>query len=117
MSNILVEHSDYIIVAAIDFGTTYSGYAFSFKTSQEDIKMNKNWGSNVGFQSYKTPTCVLVDQRGGFHSFGYEAEVKYGEIVEGEGDPDQWSMFRHFKMALHSEEVCITYNIRLSYTI
>ena len=41
---------DYVMVAAIDFGTTFSGYAFSFKSNPEDIKMNKNWGTALGFQ-------------------------------------------------------------------
>ena len=39
---------DYIMVAAIDFGTTFSGYAFSFRKNQTDIKMNKNWGAGLG---------------------------------------------------------------------
>lgn len=34
-----------IIVAALDFGTTYSGYAFSLKTSPLDIKTNQAWFS------------------------------------------------------------------------
>ena len=64
----------YVMVAAIDFGTTFSGYAFSFKTQKDKILMNKSWGQNVGFQSYKTPTCVMVDSTNSFHAFGYEAE-------------------------------------------
>ena len=44
------EYVDYILVAAIDFGTTFSGYAFSFTASPENIRMNKNWGENLGFQ-------------------------------------------------------------------
>lgn len=68
------EDNAYIMVTALDFGTTYSGYAFSFKTTPNDIQMNKNWGEQVGFQSYKTPTCVLTDRRGEFVAFGYEAE-------------------------------------------
>ena len=34
---------EYLLVAALDFGTTYSGFGFSFSESPEDIKMNKNW--------------------------------------------------------------------------
>lgn len=34
-----------IIVAALDFGTTYSGYAFSLKASPLDIKTNQAWFS------------------------------------------------------------------------
>ena len=40
----------YILVAAIDFGTTYSGYAWSFvsdgdKKNHEDIRVNKGWSN------------------------------------------------------------------------
>lgn len=34
-----------IIVAALDFGTTYSGHAFSFKASPLDINTNQKWFS------------------------------------------------------------------------
>ena len=44
-----VEEAPWLLVAAIDFGTTFSGYAFSFKATPETIIMNKNWGENVGY--------------------------------------------------------------------
>ena len=65
---------DYVMVAAIDFGTTFSGYACSFKSDQNKIFMNKSWGQNVGFMSYKTPTCLMVNAANKFVAFGYEAE-------------------------------------------
>ena len=37
------------IVAAIDFGTTFSGYAYSFSDDEEKIYTNKNWGQTQGF--------------------------------------------------------------------
>ena len=56
----------YLYVAAIDFGTTYSGYAFSsgddFKRDPLKITDNQAW--NAGSQrhfSLKTPTCLLLD--------------------------------------------------------
>ena len=48
----------YILVAAIDFGTTFSGYAFSFTNKKETILMNKNWTDALAYESYKTPTQV-----------------------------------------------------------
>ena len=63
---------EYPFVAAIDFGTVYSGYAFSTITDQNKISMNKNW-SGGSFESYKTPTSVLFGPTG-FKEFGYEAE-------------------------------------------
>ena len=43
-------NSDFVIVCAIDFGTTYSGYAFSFKTNPDDVIVNKDWAGAMGFQ-------------------------------------------------------------------
>ena len=45
----MAESKQYLMVASIDFGTTYSGYAFSFRGKETDIKLNKNWGSTEGF--------------------------------------------------------------------
>lgn len=33
----------YFVVVAIDFGTTYSGYAFSFTRDPDNIHMMKKW--------------------------------------------------------------------------
>ncbi|KAJ8297823.1 hypothetical protein KUTeg_024354 [Tegillarca granosa] len=56
-----------LIVAAIDFGTTYSGYAFSFRHEYEKDRMNifanTAWtASGVGLMSWKTPTTLLLDK-------------------------------------------------------
>lgn len=37
----IVSSSPYLVVVAIDFGTTYSGYAFSFKANPVDVKTNQ----------------------------------------------------------------------------
>ena len=66
--------SEYPFVAAIDFGTTYSGYAFAAITDHDNIRMNKNW-SGGSFESYKTPTSVLFGPTG-FMQFGYPAETE-----------------------------------------
>ncbi|XP_035678978.1 heat shock 70 kDa protein 12A-like [Branchiostoma floridae] len=91
----------YLMVAAIDFGTTYSGYAFSFMSSPEDIIMNKNWGENVGFQSYKTPTSVLLSPEREFVAFGFEAISKYTTLLKEEEDKEYY-FFDRFKMRLHA---------------
>ena len=64
------EDDGFLMVAAIDFGTTYSGYGFSFKTQPDVIQMAKNWGEEFGHQSYKTPTSLLVDNNGKFKGTG-----------------------------------------------
>ena len=66
---------DYLFVAAIDFGTTYSGYAFS---SRDDFKkdlltIRSSQAFNAGSQrhiSLKTPTCLLLDDMEELVSFG-----------------------------------------------
>ena len=44
----MAEDVNYVMVASIDFGTTFSGYAGSLKG--QDIKLNKNWGDSQGHQ-------------------------------------------------------------------
>ena len=74
------DNERFSVVCAMDFGTSCSGYAFCFKEGSsyeaERIFMNKNWGENVGAQSYKTPTTVLTGPGDEFVAFGYEAEEK-----------------------------------------
>ena len=76
----------YIMVAALDVGTSCSGYAFSYKTAKDDIKMNKNWQSSAGSQSYKMPTCILTEegQQGDYITFGSEAQSTYIQSLIGE---------------------------------
>ncbi|XP_056006367.1 heat shock 70 kDa protein 12A-like [Ostrea edulis] len=73
------------VVCAIDFGTTYSGYAYSMRTDYERdplcIEANPAW-FNDGQGTMKTPTCILFDKSKNFHSFGYEAERKYASLAE-----------------------------------
>ncbi|KAK3602831.1 hypothetical protein CHS0354_026385 [Potamilus streckersoni] len=93
-----------ILVAAIDFGTTYSGYASVFR--HEDftkIIANSVWSSG-SLLSLKCPTCVLFDPNGKFHSFGYEAENKYSELAQ-DNEHRKWYYFRRFKMTLCGKQI------------
>ena len=77
---------NYLYVAAIDFGTTYSGYAFSlrddFKKDPLNIVANQTWiAGSQKHVSLKTPTCLLLDDKEELVSFGYEAENKYSNIL------------------------------------
>eukprot|EP00064_Thunnus_orientalis_P009562 superscaffoldBa00001223_g9586 len=59
------------VVVAIDFGTTSSGYAFSFTQDAEAIHMMKRWeGGDPGVANQKSPTCLLLTPDLRFHSFG-----------------------------------------------
>ena len=73
----------FLVSAAIDFGTTYSGYAFSWRDMPEKIYMNKGWITDQ-LISFKTSTCVLLDTQKQFHAFGYEAENKYVYLAEND---------------------------------
>ena len=99
------ERSNYIAVVAIDFGTTYSGFAFAFnqKEGEGGIHMNKAWGNDQGHATLKTPTSLLLRPDGQFDSFGYEADEKYANFVRGEDR--EYLYFKQFKMTLHKSEV------------
>ena len=101
---------DILMVAALDFGTTYSGYAYSMKGEYEKDKLNVHtnqaWNSGGrSLMSLKTPTCVLIRKENQqFESFGYEAENTYADIVLEE-DADNYYFFDRFKMLLYQREV------------
>ncbi|KAH3821746.1 hypothetical protein DPMN_123513 [Dreissena polymorpha] len=92
------------IVTAFDFGTTFSGYGYSYIDDKTKV-CTKIWHSNDSsacLSSLKTPTSVLLDDKGQFHSFGFEAEDKFAALAE-ENKHSDWRLFRCFKMALHSK--------------
>ena len=96
----------HFVVAAIDFGTTYSGYAFSFTRDQDSIHMMRKWeGGDPGVTNQKTPTTLLLKPNGEFHSFGFGARDFYHDLEEGEAK--KWYYFEKFKMSLHSSQVWI----------
>lgn len=99
--------SDYktkLIVAAIDFGTTYSGYAYSLKNEYKKdplkIYANQDWSDGSCLVTLKAPTVVLFDQNSRFDSFGYDAQNKYVKLSEDD-EHVGWKYFKHFKMKLH----------------
>lgn len=94
----------HFVVAAIDFGTTYSGYAFSFVRDSDSIHMMRKWeGGDPGVSNQKTPTTLLLKPNGEFHSFGFGARDHYHDLEEGEAK--KWYYFEKFKMSLHSSHV------------
>ncbi|XP_030635848.1 heat shock 70 kDa protein 12B [Chanos chanos] len=89
------------VVVAIDFGTTSSGYAFSFTEDPEAIHMMRRWeGGDPGMANQKSPTCLLLTPDLRFHSFGFAARDSYHDL-----DPEEaphWLYFDKFKMKIHS---------------
>ena len=95
----------FLLVAAIDFGTTFSGYAYSFKNDPTKIQTNAGWNAgSEKLMSFKTPTCVLLNPSGQFDSFGYEAENKFVNLADDD-EHTGWRLFQRFKMILHNNEV------------
>ncbi|KAL3871047.1 hypothetical protein ACJMK2_039070 [Sinanodonta woodiana] len=94
------------LVAAIDFGTTYSSWAYStkeeFKNSPLKIH-NRQWKSESHVSS-KAPTTILF-QPDGFtmDAFGYDAESKYVELAQKE-EHTNWFYFKRFKMKIYENE-------------
>lgn len=103
--------SSYLLVAAIDFGTTFSGFAFSTRHDFEKDPTNTNikrWIDPTSSMVYnKTSTCILFTKEKKFNSFGFEAEAKYLDLVL-DNEHKNWYFFRRFKMTLYEFEVILS---------
>ncbi|XP_034316125.2 heat shock 70 kDa protein 12B-like [Magallana gigas] len=106
-------------VAAIDFGTTYSGFAFSWKHDWSKVQVIENCSGN--FLSMKVPTSLLLNPDKSFAAFGLQADTNYTEMAEkNDSDSDSDSedngektrkedyrnyyYFHRFKMLLHENK-------------
>ena len=102
--------SKYTAVVAIDFGTTYSGYAYAFSsdpTRKVQVMSHRLCGSQRGDgYGIQQPTVLLLTGDGQFHSFGFEAQHYYHDMDEY--DAPNWLYFEKFKMELHSRKVRAT---------
>lgn len=96
--------SNYLLVAAIDFGTTYSGYVFTFVDQPSKFISPIKWADGVKIVSQKIPTCLLLNSDLSFKSFGIEAEEQYAELSE-EGKHSEYYLFQRFKMELHKKVI------------
>lgn len=111
-------------VAAIDFGTTYSGFAFSWKHDWSKVQVIENCSGN--FLSMKVPTSLLLYPDKSFAAFGLQADTNYTEMAEkNDSDSDSDSedngektrkedyrnyyYFHRFKMLLHENKVHAMY--------
>lgn len=104
-SNTGVWNSDNLVVAAFEFGTTFSGYAFSLRETPDKIQTNLAWNAgSEKLMSLKTPTCILLNSSKEFEAFGFQAENKYAQLADDE-EHDGWLLFRKFKMILHNNLV------------
>lgn len=91
-----------MLVAAIDFGTAYSGHAFSPKGFSNDplrITAHK-WSTSL--LSCKTPTNALFNKDKALVAFGYEAEQEFTNLSE-EDQHKEYYFFQKFKMQLYDK--------------
>ncbi|CAI2175026.1 5911_t:CDS:2, partial [Funneliformis geosporum] len=63
---------DIRVVVGIDFGTTYSGYAYAHKSNPKEISAEDKWS---GFTDYKTPTIIKYEDESytNVKSWGFKA--------------------------------------------
>ncbi|XP_076072084.1 uncharacterized protein LOC143043789 [Mytilus galloprovincialis] len=107
-AKIQTETNTRLVIAGIDFGTTYSGYAHCLRT---DYRANKkkqelkfpHWKRGDGRASYKAPNCILFKPDMSFHSFGYDAVNNCLRFINNE-EVDEWFYFDNFKMVLYNEK-------------
>ncbi|XP_060580179.1 heat shock 70 kDa protein 12B-like [Ruditapes philippinarum] len=97
-----------IFIAAIDLGTSFSGWAFAtISDLEQEIKPNiyiKSWYSTyTQIATGKTPTCALIKPDGQtLDSFGYEAERRYDDLVSKK-QHESYFFFKNFKTSLYGK--------------
>ncbi|XP_063353542.1 heat shock 70 kDa protein 12A-like [Pelmatolapia mariae] len=94
----------YDFIIAIDFGTAYSGYAFSLTPKGAEIDpIMRKWGKELGLDTVKNPTCILFNEDKEFIKFGYEAKNAYVRMRGEEAKKSYF--FENFKMAIFGKRV------------
>ena len=101
-----------LIVVGIDFGTSYSAYAYSYAYEKDKIYINSDWPS--GSRAFKEMTAILFNEDKEFIAFGEDAVEKFNNLTNVQ--LKNWHFFNHFKMALHHEKVS-SYFIYLYFNI
>ncbi|CAC5422722.1 unnamed protein product [Mytilus coruscus] len=108
-----------LVVAAIDFGSHGSGYAFSFRYEFAANPTNVNtpyWSSESGGNiTYKAPSSILLNSKKKFVAFGHDAEDQYSTICEN-NEQNSWYYLKEFKMKLY-EAVVLGKDIRDDFKI
>ena len=93
-------------IIAIDFGTTYSGFGYVFTNASEDhIYIFQKWGRGQGMTYSKTPTALLLTEKGELYKFGHAAVDMYARQAISKKDCKKFLYFDKFKLLLHSKEV------------
>ena len=93
------------LVVGIDFGTSYSAYAYSYAYEKDKIFMNSDWPS--GSRATKEMTAILFNGNEEFVAFGEDAVDKFNALTEEE--EKAFFFFNCFKMDLYKEKVSFFY--------
>lgn len=98
------ERDSRLFVVAIDFGTTYSGYAFSTRSEylNEKSKIQSPIWNSGQLLSHKSPTILLLNKEKEFVNFGYDAENCYSRMTAKERKEHYY--FHRFKMMLYTKD-------------
>lgn len=92
--------SNAYVVAAIDLGNTFSGYAYATRYDIENNKVYYPSWCNSYLVSRKTHSTVLMNMDAKVVAFGFDAESKYADLLE-DGKGENYFYFPHFKMMLY----------------
>uniref|UniRef100_A0A3B5LL85 Uncharacterized protein n=1 Tax=Xiphophorus couchianus TaxID=32473 RepID=A0A3B5LL85_9TELE len=68
----------------------------------------KRWGKELGLDTPKTSSCILLDEHGDFVHFGYKAKTTYTNMTGEEAEKHHF--FEHFKTALDCDLAGIKMN-------
>lgn len=110
-------------VAGIDFGTTFSGLAFSWK--DDWLRVHLEWSTSHQWASSRSPSVLLLNPDKSFLAFGYQAQNVFIDLREdstsdsdssdsdsqeetGNAAKENWRnyyYFHDFKMLLLNENV------------
>lgn len=103
--------ADSLLYIAIDFGTSFSGYAFSFLDVEQTEEQTRipYWDMECGVRSHKTPTCILFDEEQNFQNFGYDAMTRYTRMIK-QDQAMRMYLFEHFKMELYNNVSILTFS-------
>ncbi|XP_045203891.2 heat shock 70 kDa protein 12A-like [Mercenaria mercenaria] len=92
-----------LIYAAIDLGTSFSGWAYSTKTDPEKIYVRKWYPHYSSIATQKTPTCALIRPDGSsLECFGYDAQRKFEELANDKCH-ENYYYFNDFKTKLYAK--------------
>lgn len=94
--------SNAFVVAAIDLGNTFSGYAFATRNDFEKnpFRIHVPTCCDSKSISYKTKSTVLINMDAQVVAFGSDADSNYADLLE-EGEGEDYFYFPHFKMMLY----------------